>query len=82
MARALILENVIFSETKSILVIIRFILNDTLKSHEESRTKELSDNYDIKKRARYRKDVKTACDSIMNINLQKVHGYHYIYKDI
>ena len=29
-----------------------------------------------------KKDVKTDCDSITNINLQKVHGDHYIYKDI
>ena len=42
----------------------------------------LSDKYDIKKQARYQKDVKTDCDSIININLQKVHGDHHIYKDI
>ena len=48
----------------------------------EFRTKKLSDKYDIKKQARYRKDIKTDCDSIININLQKVHGDHHIYKDI
>ena len=48
----------------------------------EFRTKQLSDKYDIKKQARHQKDVKTDCDSIININLQKVHGDHYIYKDI
>ena len=42
----------------------------------------LSDKYDIKKQARHQKDVKTDCDSIMNINLQKVLGDHHIYKDI
>ena len=48
----------------------------------EFRTKKLSDKYDIKKQARYQKDVKTDCDSIININLRKVHGNYYIYKDI
>ena len=49
---------------------------------QELRTKKLSDKYDIKKQARYQKDVKTDCDSIININLRKVHGNYYIYKDI
>ena len=48
----------------------------------EFRTKKLSDKYDIKKQARYQKDVKTDGDSIINVNLQKVHGDHHIYKDI
>ena len=30
--------------------------------------KKLSDKYDIKKQARYQSDVKTDCDSIININ--------------
>ena len=42
----------------------------------------LSDNYEIKKQARYQEDIKTDCDSIININLQKVHCDHHIYKDI
>ena len=46
---------------------------------QEFRTKKLSDKYDIKKQARYQKDVKTDCDSIININL---HGDYHIYKDI
>ena len=33
------------------------------------------------KQARYQKDVKTECDSIINFNLQKVHGDHHMYKD-
>ena len=44
--------------------------------------KKHSDIYDIKKQAWYQKDVKIDCDSIININLQKVHGDHHIYKDI
>ena len=44
--------------------------------------KKLLDTYNIKKQAQYQKDVKTDCDSIININLQKVHGDHHIYKDI
>ena len=44
--------------------------------------KKLSDKYDIKKQARYQKDVKNDCDSIININVQKVHGDNHIYKDI
>ena len=40
--------------------------------------KKLSDKCNIKKQAPYQKDVKPDCDSIININLQKVPGDHHI----
>ena len=54
----------------------------TEKFRQKTSDKKLSDKYDIKKQERYQKDVKTDCDSIININLQRVHRDHYIYKDI